>query len=299
MTAAYLQQWIQHPEMLNKDTLYELRTLVARYPYFQSLRLLYLKNLYLLHDITFGAELRKAVLYVADRRVLFYLIEGDRYALKSRKSPLLSSKVLEDEPSVDRTLSLIDAFLATIPEEHSQATGLDYTMDYTTYLLQDDGQPAPGTAGGQEVPKLRGHELIDGFIRKSESAELSVFEKLVCFEEEPVASEEKENYSEEKESYSEENEPPSEENGYAPVLSGEDGASLPEEAEVSAETVAGEGVDDSCFTETLAKIYVKQHRYDKALEIIKKLSLNYPKKNAYFADQIRFLEKLIINAKSK
>ena len=27
----------------------------------------------------------------------------------------------------------------------------------------------------------------------------------------------------------------------------------------------------------------------KALEIIKKLSLNYPKKNAYFADQIRFL----------
>ena len=57
--------------------------------------------------------------------------------------------------------------------------------------------------------------------------------------------------------------------------------------------------DESYFTETLAKIYVKQQRYSKALEIIKKLSLNYPKKNAYFADQIRFLEKLIINAKSK
>lgn len=53
MTSAYLQQWIQHPEMLNKDTLYELRTLLVRYPYFQSLRLLYLKNLYLLHDVTF------------------------------------------------------------------------------------------------------------------------------------------------------------------------------------------------------------------------------------------------------
>ena len=63
--------------------------------------------------------------------------------------------------------------------------------------------------------------------------------------------------------------------------------------------VAGEELDESCFTETLAKIYIKQHRYEKALEIIKKLSLNYPKKNAYFADQIRFLEKLIINAKSK
>ena len=60
-----------------------------------------------------------------------------------------------------------------------------------------------------------------------------------------------------------------------------------------------ESSDENYFTETLAKIYVKQQRYDKALEIIKKLNLKYPKKNAYFADQIRFLEKLIINAKSK
>lgn len=61
MTSVLLQQWIQHPEALNWDTLYELRTLIARYPYFQSLRLLYLKNLYLLHDSSFGAELRKSV----------------------------------------------------------------------------------------------------------------------------------------------------------------------------------------------------------------------------------------------
>lgn len=58
-------------------------------------------------------------------------------------------------------------------------------------------------------------------------------------------------------------------------------------------------LEDSFFTETLAKIYIKQKRYSKALEILKKLSLKYPKKNTYFADQIRFLEKLIINAKSK
>ena len=55
--------------------------------------------------------------------------------------------------------------------------------------------------------------------------------------------------------------------------------------------------DEGYFTETLAKIYVKQGRYSKALEIIQRLNLNYPKKNAYFADQIRFLEKLIINNK--
>jgi hypothetical protein len=60
---------MEHPDQLNRETLYEIRTLLARYPYFQSLRLLYLKNLYLLHDITFGPELRKAALYVADQRL--------------------------------------------------------------------------------------------------------------------------------------------------------------------------------------------------------------------------------------
>ena len=55
--------------------------------------------------------------------------------------------------------------------------------------------------------------------------------------------------------------------------------------------------NEGFFTETLARIYIQQGRFEKALEIIKRLNLNYPKKNVYFADQIRFLEKLIINNK--
>ena len=258
MTSANLQQWIQHPEMLNKDTLYELRTMLTRYPYFQTLRLLYLKNLYLLHDITFGAELRKATLYVADRRLLFYLIEGDKYILQSHKKKITPVDELpEIESNLDRTLALIDAFLSTVPEEVTSQTSLDYTLDYTAYLLQDDGI---STDDETEVPKLRGFELIDGFIEKSESEPALKLQPL------PDGN-----------------------------LSGEESSAQSSPEELSAE----EDEDDSCFTETLAKIYVKQQRYSKALEIIKKLSLKYPKKNAYFADQIRFLEKLIINAKSK
>ena len=83
MIQQQLYEWITHPERLNRDTLYELRTLLARYPYFQTVRLLYLKNLFLLHDITFGEELRKAALYVADRKILFYLIEGERFTVSS------------------------------------------------------------------------------------------------------------------------------------------------------------------------------------------------------------------------
>lgn len=60
-----------------------------------------------------------------------------------------------------------------------------------------------------------------------------------------------------------------------------------------------EPAEDEFLTESLAKIYIKQRRYAKALEIIRKLSLKYPEKNIYFADQIRFLEKLIINIKTE
>ena len=62
---------------------------------------------------------------------------------------------------------------------------------------------------------------------------------------------------------------------------------------------AQETINDPYFTETLAHIYIKQGKYIKAIEIIRRLSLNYPKKNRYFADQIRFLEKLIINERYK
>lgn len=57
--------------------------------------------------------------------------------------------------------------------------------------------------------------------------------------------------------------------------------------------------DPSLLSESLAKIYIKQHRYEKALEIIQSLSLNFPEKSIYFADQIRFLKKLITIEKYK
>jgi hypothetical protein len=58
-----------------------------------------------------------------------------------------------------------------------------------------------------------------------------------------------------------------------------------------------EATENDFFSETLAKIYLKQKKYDRALIIIRKLNLIYPEKSRYFADQIRFLEKLIINTK--
>lgn len=59
-----------------------------------------------------------------------------------------------------------------------------------------------------------------------------------------------------------------------------------------------QGEGEELFTETLAKIYIKQGHYDKALRIIRGLNLQYPEKNSYFAEQLRFLELLSSNDKA-
>ena len=239
-----LQQWILHPESLSEESLEQLRELLSRYPYFQTARLLYLKNLYLLQSPDFKAELQKSALYIADLSVLFYFIEGERLSIKQHTN---DKKTPANASDTDRTLDLIDRFLSGTPESLGNDLPLpaEANMEYATILLKEGTKPEKATP-------MKGQELIDRFIENTQSHET------------PAAP-----------SLQEENEPDD------------------EEAQTETEN------DENYFTETLAKIYVKQHRYEKALEIIKKLNLKYPKKNAYFADQMRFLEKLIINAKSK
>ena len=54
--------YINHPEDMDRETLYDFRSLLALYPYYQTVRLLLLQNLYLLHDPSFNEELRDAAL---------------------------------------------------------------------------------------------------------------------------------------------------------------------------------------------------------------------------------------------
>ena len=244
-----LKELIDHPERMNKETLYELRELTALHPYFQTARLLMLQNLYLLHESSFDDELRRAALFITDRTRLFDLVEAKHYRLRpSKRSPKTPAG-----SDADRTISLIDDFLGTMHQDDGdqpkekrrrKPTATDATVDYVAYLLSADEEDTSEESG---QASMRGQELIDKFINE-EGGRMQLHETPE----------------------------------YTPQA--EEGP---------------KGADEGYFTATLARIYVKQGRYSKALEIIKRLNLNYPKKSAYFADQIRFLEKLIINNNKK
>ena len=222
-----LSEYISHPEKLNRDTLYELRLIVRKYPYFDVARLLMLKNLYLLHDIDFGKEMRKAAIHLKSRWPIFELMAGYGTMPTTEEAPA-------DIP-VDRTMALIDAFLETIPTDHlSLAAEGAAAVDYASAYLKNNA------SNEQEIPELRGQQLIDDFLAgDNERISLNL------------------------------------------------GAPAESEKEEQPENNSSE---TSFFTETLANIYIKQGKYSKALEIIKRLYLEFPNKNRYFADQIRFLE---------
>ena len=250
-----IAELIAHPERMDRDTLYELRSLLALYPYFQPARLLMLQNLFLLHDATFDEELRRAAIYITDRNVLFQLVEAEHYRLKTEKREPVPQLPKEEHDS--RTLSLIDDFLDSLPPEEEvekkprrKPTPADAAVDYVAYLLESEGTDDDNQSPA-EVPQLKGQNLIDSFIMQDTGK--------IVLNENPTLKPELE----------------------------------PEAPEVE------NGPEEGVYTETLARIYIKQGKYSKALEIIKRLSLVDSEKNAYFADQIRFLEKLIINSNNK
>lgn len=66
-----------------------------------------------------------------------------------------------------------------------------------------------------------------------------------------------------------------------------------DDATAKPKKAAKEQTPASSLSESLAKIYIKQGRYRRAYEILSDLNLKNPEKSIYFADQLRFLRKVI------
>ena len=263
-----LNRLIQHPEEMNRETLYDLRALLALYPYYQTARLLMLQNLYLLHDPSFDEELRRAAIYISDRKVIFQMVEAAHYQLKSQNSN--RHEAVEGKPKSDRTSSLIDHFLHSIPteaeerekepEEKRKPTPADAAVDYVAYLMETE------TETEHEQPS-RTIALIDDFIEEGGF-------KLHKDKEEEYQESEVMEKKEEKEEKK-------------------------ETAEADSSEAQAASENGGIFTETLARIYIKQGKYERAYQIIDRLYKQHPQKSAFYIDQLRFLEKLMLNEKKR
>ncbi len=266
---------MHQPESLDKESLVLLKGELDAYPCFTTLRMLYQKNLLELQDVRFSNELVRTAISSPDRRRLFLFMEGlSQENLPGEKA---GQSVQQDD------FSLIDRFLRQTTDHDLQVENwipenVAHPVTDTVpkpVLENDEVMDEFGLAGfsldemavaDQEKVSsnpLQGHEWIDAFLDNEQSATSGKKGNQVTDDTKPDKAATDEDLSEN------------------------------EAVEALIDTLP----EDS-FSEALAKIYLKQKRYDKALEIIKSLRLKYPEKNSYFADQIRFLEKLIILQKN-
>lgn len=255
-----LPQYIHHPEFLDAEAVHNLQQMVQRHPSFQPARLLYLLGLYQLHDERFGAELRKAAICLPDRRKLFDLFDAAATTAPDATAAHPNGQSEHPCPTPTPYTPPQETTSAETTEEHPMSQ-TDQGADRTLTLIDSflNQQPEPTNS----------HKPI------SADASVDYMSYLMQLEDAaPVKDVDNKDADEFLDDAS-------------PALNNEEAALAHQNAQ-----------SDTYFTETLARIYIKQGKYLKAIEIIKRISLIYPKKNRYFADQIRFLEKLIINERA-
>lgn len=246
---------VRNPELLNRNTIPVLQEAIRQYPFHQTLYLLLLQNMYKVHDPQFSKTLRQYALMVGDRAVLFEMVEGMNYNIPVQK--------LEDETAMadgDRTMLLIDSFLKGLPEKERGASDKnDVQADYSAFL-----EMLPDI--GEESSEVR--EFESSGVREEEG------DNVITGQGDNVGSE---------------TEP--EEDEF--TVSGIRRSLAEADDQPPAEVAADEDDKEEYFTEAMAAVYIKQHKFEQALEIIKAISADNPKKSVYFAEQIRYLELLV------
>lgn len=261
-----LIDYIRRPDAIDQEGVAHLRRLVEQYPYFHSARIVLLQALYRLHDPAYNNELRASSVMVPNRQAIFHLSEEKNYTVEEERKKFDHDMLSTDREDV--TANLIDQFLGSMPQEQANDTPLpiDATQDYIGFLLQSERSAHQTQEVTQtEVPPMAGNDIIDSFLE-------SGITRINFKREEPAAT---------------------------PVAPAPEEPVAQHPGATSIGEVEEEPQTNGFLTETLAGIYIKQGKYENAAKIIRQIYLNNPKKSRYFADQLRFLEKLIINSKNK
>lgn len=266
--------YIHDPAKLDSGSLEGIKALAERFPYCQSLQILHLLNLQQTNSVLYDEYLASTAAHIADRKRLRELVLRLKTEDRESKIENRESKIEEPvEPDAD-ILKPEARSLKPVPSEDE----VPETSDQEPEEHHEPVEPVETEAAGKDpiVPVVEEDEeerlLRLKRIVESRLKQIALEKKDIPEPEEPVISKEEliDKFIKEEPSISR----PKPE-FFNPVKG----------ARSSQEDKAG------LVSETLARIHVQQGNIDKAIEIYRKLSLNFPEKSSYFAAQIEKLSK--------
>lgn len=298
---------LQSPKSITAENTLALQAITEEFPYFQSARALYLKGLKNKESFKYNQELKTTAAYTSDRSILFDFITSEEFLqneisqfIKQNTAHLKDIPVEVEDISVNKSVSIDD----TLKQQIKDTTGvLDPDLfqpkkEHANFKLQESKETANVTQ--QETPaKTASPDTILQLGKplqfdQSETHSFNEWLKLTRFK--PIERSNTEDIEAEKTTTNPNKSQNTRDNKFdlidkfisknprlKPQQYTSNNANLAEEQMIQPE---------SLMTETLARIYLEQKNYKKAIQSYNILSLKYPEKSGFFADQIKAIKKL-------
>ncbi len=308
MNTATFTYLLANPQQLNDQQLADLETVISKYPYFQSARALQLKGLKNNDSFLYNDALKLTAAYTADRDILFQYITSDAFVQDK-----ISEAILQHDASVNE--------LEVEIEDVTEQTALELDKQLKNELKKAEAILNPQLferkiASVKEISEEANktpepeaqipNEADDSIEVTTHSEEIepdaplafkkqdthSFSEWLQLTRAQPIdRSEEKEEAIAQTPSQDEAIEKKFE------LIEKfiQDKPKLEVSAQPTKQIDLAEPytqTPNALMTETLAKVYLQQKNYKKAIKAYEILILKNPEKSGFFADQIRAIKKL-------
>jgi hypothetical protein len=299
-------QIIRERNVTDRETFSEVRDMIGLFPWFQSAHMIMLKALHDSGDIKFATQLRQSALHVADREVLYYLINSKPSvpsadtAASAGQSPAAEARVTDREQVVIEEGRNSQELIIGIEKENISAntvtppdsTQTEYILEVTAESDTDESASVVLVIDTDEEhleetvtymdPSISLPEPVTDLLELDESGPADERDSDAAAPENGIGNEgtRKKLQAELIDRFIETN----------PRIEPVKAKTEHPQEDIAAKYTEVRG---ELVTETLAKIYVTQGYYSRAIDIYEKLSLKFPEKSSYFATQIEKIKELI------
>ena len=251
---------LKNPESIDALKTQQLEEIINEFPYFQSARVLWLNGLNKTNSYKYNSALKKTAAYTIDRKVLFDFITSPIFINKiNLKEELLEDlEIIEVETVKALHQKITDNFTSSNEEIVPTITTQENTQQAAEVL--ELGKPIQFNSTEPQSFNEWMQLVIQKPIErdKKEVDKFSIIDKFI--ETNPKIK---------------------------PI----------DKSHKNIDISSGSSREnDNLMTETLAKVYLEQKKYENAIKAYHILSLKYPEKSGFFADRIKAIK--ILDRKS-
>jgi hypothetical protein len=297
MNVAEYTNLINKPDAVNDKQTEALGKIIQEFPYFQSARALHLKGLYNQNSFKYNYALKIAAAHTADRSVLFDFITSDTFTtiqkeLYEQKAAeilditVAESEVVSDDPKLAVRENTVEQSILTSIKEASNTVNENKEEDIViTEVATTDESPLAEVEEKLEIGKPLAFSLTERHSFQ-EWLQLSKFQ--------PIERETTE-ITTNLENSSEVNFEKQKKNVLIDKFIEANPKISPVKKDIDIPTIFYEpsnADNSSLMTETLARVYLEQKKYQKAIQAYEILILKYPEKSSFFADRILDIKNL-------